>query len=96
MVVRFVGRSSRPAQHGAVGIRWISRGDQNDFRLLKHRRISQRAQQIDRRRQCELRSSQPGNEISAANATTLFQRLQHVVYRGKSTRQIFCRDRFTR
>jgi hypothetical protein len=68
-----------PAKDGTVGIGRIGGGELHEFRLLGAWFVAQLAKQIDGRGQSELRGTEAGDKVTAANAAALLNRFQHRV-----------------
>ena len=79
---RGVRLARRPLQQRAVRIGRIGGGEEHRLGLVG--RLAQRAQQIERRRQRELRRADAADEVAAPDAAALLERLEHVVDGGEA------------
>ncbi len=75
----------RPAEKRPVGIRRVGRREHGDLRLL--RSLAQRAQQVEHRRQRELRRAHAGDEVAAAHPAAVLERPEDLVHGREAARE---------
>ena len=80
---------SGPVQDRAVGIGRVGRGQQDDFRFVGQ--FLERSQQVEGRRQRELRGADAAGKVAAPNPPGILERLEDVVDRAEAAGDAFGR-----